>query len=161
MSVSSNITTRLKNAWDFLEEKDISLELRKKISKKDFTDKDLKNRTKIVFEKENTFSWSLKKQGYIDINFPNNSNTTIKIIYWWPLYFKFWSGWVYTSSWIIEKRKKIIGTSSSTLTLKNLWWIARFHISSSSDFKVPEKRWQIIQKIWNKSVERSFWSLVE
>ena len=157
LSISTKINKKLKDSSDFLNESKNYALITQKIKNKDFTNEKITSKMEIIFEEENSFSWTLKQKEKIEIVFNNTWSINIKILSWGPINFKFWVSPSYTNSWIITNLKTIKNSNSWTLILENIWWYTRFNINSNSSFTPNEKRYKIIEKIWNKKVEKSYW----
>ena len=143
-NISSKINKNLRNNSLFNEELNIQNEINSKI--KIWTSSTLLNNDKLIFEENNSYTWSLKTSETTEIKFNTNSTATINIINWWPIYFN-----TQTSSWIININK-YINTFSWSIYLKNLWWYTKYNIASSNTFITKTKKYKILKTIWNKEI---------
>jgi hypothetical protein len=45
------------------------------------------------------------------------------------------------------------------MKLKNLWWYSKYSLRSAENFITQEKKYKVLQKIWNKKIEKSYWEM--
>ena len=143
--INKNIRSNSKNIKTFNNQKAI----KEKIKEGDFTNQRLANNEAIIFSKNNSLTWSLKKSDNIKLKFEQISTIDINILSGWPIYFTLtWS----TNSWWIVSSTSNLSSFSWELILENLWWYTMYNIDSNNDFLSPELNYKIVKKIWNKQV---------
>lgn len=120
----------------------------------------------IIFENSNKKIIWLKKWEKKELLFEwdSNFNINIWIINWWALKFNYENNWTITSSWIINLTKTftwILDNNNNTWSLQfeNLWWSTKFIIESENSYNITNKKYKIIQKVWNIYLNEKKWVL--
>jgi len=112
-----------------------------------------------IIEMENkSFIKSLKKNEILKINFPQNSTIELKLLNSWIIFYNTWS----SNTWILDNNTPNIETNieqNKNLILKNYSWYTKIKLTSNNKFDLPEKKYKIIEYIWNKKVIKSLWIL--
>ena len=116
----------------------------------------LSNWDKFIYEKTNKKILSLKKWETSSWKILTDSNITITIINWWPVYYGY-----KTSSWIVTNSDTFTETASWTFSISNLWWYTRLLISSDQKWNILSKyrNYYIYKTIWNKEVLERTWKI--
>lgn len=100
---------------------------------------------------ENTIlNKSLKKDEEYEIIFNINSFVNIKMLNAWVMQYDL--NWTINDKWVINKDISNFETWSWILKLINLSWITSFELVSDNKFEIPEKKYKILERIWNKDV---------
>jgi hypothetical protein len=168
MSISTKINKSIQNNSTI--QKNSNFETT--IKNKDYTDKDLWNNEEIIFDSNKSYKKTLNLNENTEIRIINNTNNTdfsITINSWWPIFYNFTSfngttaSWQ-TSSWIIEKIWSFTwyldsNYNNGILYIKNLWWYTNFDLTSTQDITTQYKKYKINKNIWNKTLIKKEWSI--
>lgn len=146
ISISTKINSSIKTNHKLIGEHNLENYIKNKIKNKDYSNELLWNNETIIFTQNKSYSWSLKDQEKLELNFTIESNITINIIKWWPILANWWL--IETNSWF---------TVNWNLTLENLWWYTNFSIISNNNLPVEEYMYIIKKTIWNKEVVKTRW----
>ena len=156
LSISTKITKNLKNSSNL----NIDLEKENKIQNLLYSSN---NNSEILWNIEiqienKKLKYSLKKWEIYKIHFPKNSQINLKLTNSWIIEYNTWT----TSSWILYSNSPEISTNinaNNNLILKNLAWYSSFKLISNNKFEFSDKKYKIIEKIWNKKIIKSSWIL--
>lgn len=159
--ISTSINKNLKNNSNLTNQFKIENEINNAINnwvidRENVTNFYLSNWDKFIYEKTNKKKISLKKTETSSWKILYDSNITIKIINWWPVYYKY-----KTSSWLVVQQETFSETASWTFTITNLWWYTKLFISSDRKWNMLSKyrKYYIYKKIWNKEVLEKSWKI--
>ena len=152
LSISTKITKNLKNSSNL----NSLLEKENKINNiLKSSENDIETLWNTIINIENkTLKKSLKKDEIYKIYFPTSSSIDLKLTSSWVIYYNFENSekWFLNNtnlnenfSWIWE------------LILENFSWYSSFELTSDNKFDIIEKKYKIIEKIWNKEIIKSFW----
>ena len=109
----------------------------------------------ISIEIENkTLKKSLKKYEIFTINFPKSSSWTLELTSSWIIYYEFWS-----EKWFLDNTntKYNFWNKNWNLKIENYSWIVSFELNADNKFEFSQKKYTIIQEIWNKKIIKQFW----
>ena len=161
LSISTKITKNLKNNdlnnANILEENRVQNIL--KTSENDIEDnttEEIWNNT--IYIENKILKKSLKKDEIYSIKFPTTSNITLKLTSSGVLLYAF--SWTINDSWILKNNNNKIENNTTwiwNLILTNYSWYVSFELISNNKFDIPEKKYKIIEKIWNKEIIKSMW----
>lgn len=160
VSISTNINKNLKNNLSLTEEFKNENEIKNLLNSwsinMNYNDLYLKNWDKIIFEKSNKTTISLKKWEIHTWKININSNITIDIKEWWPVTYK-------SNNYndIITDKKTFWWITNKYFYIKNLWWYSKIIISSDTTWNYLSKyrNYNIYKKIWNKEVIKWSWKI--
>jgi hypothetical protein len=105
---------------------------------------------KFIYIENRSLKKSLKKSEEYEISFNTNSIININLTSSWIIYYKL--DWTESSSWILTWSLNNYDTWVWTLTLTNYSGYVNFELSSNNKFEIPEKKYKIIEHIWNKNI---------
>ena len=174
LSVSTKLHSTLKN--NNSTQKDIATEneVNQILKTGNFESKILPNKTQIIFEKNNQtlntlwenqfhkirFTWTWSRIAQIEIK--NGSELQYSL-------FRFDNSDYTGNKSLLESdiitNSKDITIPLSThdefieMKLKNLWWYSKYSLRSAENFITQEKKYKVLQKIWNKKIEKSYWEM--
>ncbi len=160
ISISSQISKNLKeNTWLKGKINIISLKEKKindAIETNNFDNIELSDNELIIFEKNNFYNVWLKENQNLKIKLYSNSNITIKLNSWAPVSYLNTSNlninWIITSS-------STFNSWNNEIVIKNLWWYSNIDIMSEAGFETEYKKYTILQKIWNKTINKETWKI--
>ena len=120
-----------------------------------FTSQYLSNWDKIIFWVPDSVDFALKKSQTYTWIINENSNITINIENWGPVFFQ-----NNTLSWIVDTNATFL-TSTGIFILENLWWFAQINLSSDStkNYLSPYTSYKILKYIWNKEIIQTTWKI--
>ncbi len=160
ISISTKINKSIKSSWRFYEENSQNNNLRSTIFYENSTQ--ISDKKVIVFEDSNTRIISLKHWEKRALSFSGieNFNIDLWIIEWWWILYKYSNTWTNTYSGVLDYSHSFSWTLSWTsntgsLILENIGWYSEILIKSENSFVTPEKRYKIIQTIWNNNFIKS------
>ena len=155
LSISTKITKDLKN--NDLNNKNI-LELSKIQNILKTSENDIEEVwNNIIYIENKTLKKSLKKDEIYTILFPTESNITLSLTSSWVIFYEY--SW---NSWILRNNDPTLTEtidSNDSLKLINYSWYVSFELNSDNKFDILEKKYKIIEKIWNKEIIKSSWTL--
>ena len=160
ISISSKISKNLQKNNAYVD--NVTNEtLKNKIINNDFESIVLENWDKLIFESDKYIKKSLKESQTYNIIFEQATNIDLYVLNWWPLSYKYFDSDNNLSlTWIVKNYKNInLNSTTWSLILNNLWWITDFYMSWSQDFVAQEKKYMIINKIWNKEFIKTSWEI--
>ena len=154
LSISTKITKNLKNSSNL----NSNLEKQNKINNiLNTSENDIEVLWNVNISIENkTLKKSLKKNEIYKINFPSSSNINIELTNSWVIYYNFNN----SEKWFLRPMTNEDNKNFSwnwDLILENYSWYSTFELSSDNKFDIIEKKYKIIEKIWNKEIIKSFW----
>ena len=158
LSVSTKITKNLKNNnlnnTNILEESKLQNILKtSEIDIEDNTTEEIWNNT--IYIENKSLKKSLKKDEIYTIHFPTESNITLNLISSWVIFYEYNS-----NIWILKNDISSLSINineNEDLILTNYSWYISFELISDNKFDIPEKKYKIVEKIWNKEVIKSIW----
>lgn len=160
ISISSQISKNLKeNIW--LKEKININSLKEKkinnaIEANNFDNIELSENELLIFEKNNYYNIWLKNNEEITIKLNSNNNMTIRLNNWSPISYVNTSDT--TINWIVIDRNTFLSWNNEIL-IKNLWGYSNIDIISEADFETKYKKYKILQKIGNKTINKENWKI--
>ena len=154
LNISTKITKNLKNNnshnINILEESNINNTLKTSENNIEIIWKN------IIYIENSTLKKSLKSMEKYVIDFPINSNIDLNLTSSWVVFYNFI--WTVPSSGILNNNNPNL-TNYETwvwiLELTNLSWYINFKLDSDNKFEISEKKYKIIENIWNKNVIKS------
>ncbi len=99
---------------------------------------------------------SLKNNQKYIINFPTDSKIDLNLTSSWVIFYNFIS--TISSSWILNNNNSKLENYDTwiwILELTNLSWYVSFKLTSDNKFEISEKRYKIVENIWNKNIVKS------
>ncbi len=160
ISISSQISKDLKNNYNLKEKINVHNSKNNKINDalntNNFNNIELNKNEIIIFEKDNYLNIWLNNNQEVKIKITDNKNLTIKVNIWAPI------------SYINESDPNINWTIISTDTflpgiwniiIKNLWWYSNVDITWEVKFETKYKKYKVIEKIWNKNINKENWEI--
>jgi len=162
VSISTNINKNIKNNSDLINEFKLENQIKNLINSwsldKHFTSQFLINWDKIIFEPSNKHIESIKDKWIYEWKINIDSNISIKILEWSPVFYKQW-----TSSWIVTLWNPNTFTNDWTWSffIENLWWYSNIQITSDSleNYLSKYRKYTIYKKIWNKEIIKTTWKI--
>lgn len=110
---------------------------------------------KTIFIENTKLEKSLKSNEVYIIEFNTNSIIDLNITNSWIILYS--TG---TTNQILTWSLNSINISSwETLTLSNYSWYTKFILNSDNKFEIPEKKYKIVESIWNKQIIKTRWKL--
>ena len=156
LNISTKITKNLKNSSNL----NLDLEKENKIQNLLYSsnnDSKILENTEIQIENK-TLKYSLKKWEVYKIQFPKTTQINLQLTNSWIIEYNTWA----TNSWILYSSNSILSANinaNNDLVLKNLAWYSTFKLTSDNKFEFSDKKYKIIETIWNKKIIKSSWIL--
>ena len=119
----------------------------------DNTTEEILNNT--IYIENTTLKKSLNINEIYTIDFSTDSVIELNLTSSWVLYYEYNLG-----SWILKNNSTSLNTTinaGNNLKLTNYSWYISFELSSDNKFDIDEKKYKIIETIWNKEVVKSMW----
>lgn len=122
---------------------------------------------------DNSYTWTLRQLEETEYRFTWTWTQTANLILTnsWVISYKLllvnssYTVWTISSSWTISNWFTSLSIpltnfyTTALLYFKNMWWITKYNISSSSSF-LSSKRWyQISTNIWGKNYMKTIWEI--
>lgn len=154
LNLSSKVNKNLKNNLQFNNSIKLNYEIKEILKNLDFSSKILSNNDNIIFDSNNNYTWSLNNNQVEIIQLSQINTFNLKIINWWPIYFK-----TPINDWVISTNDTITNIPIWNIYIKNLWWYTKYNINSTNSFTTQTKKYKITKTIWNKEVILTSWEI--
>lgn len=168
ISISWKINKSIKNKENIGESNNLDIVFKNN----NFSDRELWNNEEIIFDNNKSYLKTLKINENTEVRIKNHNkdiSLSLKINYWWPIYYNFLSfSWITSTwtinSWIIENNLTFTWNLSNSynngiLYIKNLWWDTNFDLQSSEILTTQYKNYKIMKQIWNKKFIKNEWTI--
>lgn len=158
MSISTKINKNIKSSWKINNQNSQNNIITNALHNRNSTQ--ISDKKVIIFEDSHTAVISLKKWESTNVSFSWTQDFHIDlwiIEWWWVLYNYTWAS---TQSWVLNYSHSFSWTLNGTnntwsLLLENIGWYSEVLIKSENSFVTPEKRYKIVQTIWNNNFIKS------
>ncbi len=131
-----------------------NLNIKNKIKKWEKDVIKIDDNTSIFITWKNYFKVWLKKNENIKLNIDSKTNIILDIKEGSLIKYKTW-----VTENIITKKTSFLTNTWEILEITNMWWFSNIEIFSEKDIVFPYKKYKVIQKIWNKEIEKETWEL--
>ncbi len=168
ISISAKINKNIKLSWEITEYNREKEKLSSAINNAQNTQ--LSHNKVIVFESNLQKIISLKKWEKRILSFSGSSDFNIDVWIidwsWWWVYYNYIFNNNSTASWVINYSQSFSWKLDSTnsiwaLILENLWWYSQILIKSENEFVSTQKKYKIVQTIWNNNFIQSRGSITQ
>lgn len=124
------------------------------IEKKEFKSVILSNNEKIIFKQDNIITkwFKIDESLSLKVEWEEKSNITIKVLEWWPIYYK-----NPENEWIITKQDTI--NIKWEINIENMWWYADITITSENKFENNTKKYKIVREYGTKTIIKETWEI--
>lgn len=151
LSISTKITKKLKESNTINTDLEEQNNIYKTLKTSQNNIEKIWNKT--IYIENKSLEKSLKKDETYSIHFPLESNINLELTSSWVIKYEYDS-----TSWILNNADSnlvITINSNSNLLLTNYSWFASYKLESDNKFEITEKKYKIIEKIWNKNIIKS------